>query len=337
MEQLLEAVRGYFAGRNAAWVTGDYVPALAAARAQPGAAAELEHAVVLQRRAVRRRGISILRARTRVRLQPGRGAVKEEKTEVEVWAEETVTWLYADRTDVGVEARCILHRQRWQRAADGHWILAAVEAPSEPPAEAAEPPVHPPQPPAVPSVAGGMSVIQPLFTRCTHYDRVRVQRYADLWWNGHNPDFPVLAADSANFASQCLLAGNMPSRRTDGGGGWWCAWPAGGSGTPGWSDSWGSADRLCAYLLQEAGGELASGPRELKVGDLVFYDWNGQGFYQHVAVVTDFDGRGDPLVNAHAAASFRRHFLYLDSPAWTPRTRYAFVHLPDAVCYTGRG
>lgn len=42
------------------------------------------------------------------------------------------------------------------------------------------------------------------------YDREAAVRYANEWWNGRNPAFPVFDVDCTNFISQCLLAGGAP-------------------------------------------------------------------------------------------------------------------------------
>jgi hypothetical protein len=168
---------------------------------------------------------------------------------------------------------------------------------------------------------------------CTRYDRVRALRYAELWWDSFNPTFTRIATDDCtNFISQCLFAGHM--RMTGGqnrSSGWWYRF--GSSSRPAaWSHSWVVSHLLYQHVTQRVGARTIQNARELRIGDLIFYDWDGDGRYTHSTIVTDFDGRGDPLVNAHTDPSYHRHYWYLDSRAWTPRTRYAFVQIPDELC-----
>src|SRR5690606_20869758 len=112
--------------------------------------------------------------------------------------------------------------------------------------------------------------------------------------------------------------------------GWWYK-GRGSKGKEWWSYSW-SVSRSVAALLSKARGsglraeEVESADR-LQLGDLVFYDWNGNNSYQHTTIVTAFDSNGQPLVNANTNASRHRYWDYQDSYAWTPNTRYRFFHI----------
>ena len=63
-------------------------------------------------------------------------------------------------------------------------------------------------------------------------------------------------------------------------------------------------------------------PEQLMLGDVILYDWDGDGRFQHSTVVTAFDAGGMPLVNAHTVSSRHRYWDYRDSYAWTERTVY---------------
>lgn len=114
--------------------------------------------------------------------------------------------------------------------------------------------------------------------------------------------------------------------------GWWYEGYAG--GTERWSFSWAVAHSLQLYLLSgshpKRGTEKADA-RELSIGDIISYDWDGDGRWQHTTIVTGHDRDGWPLVNAHTNNSKRRFWDYRDSYAWSERTRYTFIHIPDGL------
>ncbi|MCL6516774.1 MAG: amidase domain-containing protein [Alicyclobacillus sp.] len=300
---------------------------------------------------IRRRGGRLLRAHTRLRV--GTPRLYEEGGERRVDADlmEHITWVYQDGPDFGVEARVVVHHQRWQLSG-GRWRLLAAREEDE--RTAGHPRGGHPRGGDVRDghVRGGepggegprtAASADPVWTdvrswfpgwmrACTRYDRVQALRFADLWWNGHHPAFVKLEDDCTNFISQCLFNGRMPMKTSGSRAvGWWYRFPSGGRDAD-WSFSWTTAHALYTHLMTHMGAREVSDPQELRIGDLVFYDWSGNGRFHHSTIVTDFDRRGDPLVNAHTTASFRRHYRYLDSRAWTPRTRYAFVRLPDEFC-----
>jgi hypothetical protein len=70
-------------------------------------------------------------------------------------------------------------------------------------------------------------------------------------------------------------------------------------------------------------------PQKLAIGDVISYDWDGNGHYQHSAIVTKIDANGMPLVTAHTSNSNNRLWDYRDSYAWSSKTQYRFSHMPD--------
>lgn len=169
--------------------------------------------------------------------------------------------------------------------------------------------------------------------RAWRYDREAARDYADRWWNSANPKYQHFAVDCTNYVSQCLFAGGLPmdyTGRRDSG--WWYQGYSGGSER--WSYSWAVSDSLQRYLLAGSSprrGVRKSDPRELLVGDVIFYDWDGDGRWQHSTIVTGHDPSGWPLVNAHTNNSRNRFWDYRDSYAWSDNTRYAFIHIPDEL------
>lgn len=156
------------------------------------------------------------------------------------------------------------------------------------------------------------------------YNRLEAVRYAELWWNRRNPDFPRVENDCTNFISQCLFAGGIqmwgsPVRSR----GWW-------HDRTNWSFSWAVANSLRWYLSR--GGNLMSAtekdsPDQLIPGDVICYDFEGDGHWNHNTIVTALDPSGMPLVNAHTYDARARDWSYVDSPAWTKRIQYKFFHI----------
>ncbi|MFO7291012.1 Putative amidase domain-containing protein [Planifilum fulgidum] len=156
------------------------------------------------------------------------------------------------------------------------------------------------------------------------YDRRRAVQYANLWWNGYNPRYRRFDVDCTNYVSQCIHAGGVPmdfSPVRDRG--WWYRRDL-------WSYSWAVAHSLQWYLAKGGGPMRAvqvSRPEELLPGDIICYDWDGDGRWDHNTIVTAKDPAGMPLVNAHTVNSRHRYWDYRDSYAWTPNTRYRFYRI----------
>ena len=166
------------------------------------------------------------------------------------------------------------------------------------------------------------------------YNRQKAVSYADLYWKNSNQGYETFENDCTNYISQCLLAGQLPmqytNRRDQG---WWYKgrlkereW---------WSYSWSVANSLYRYLsvAKKVGikAHEVHDVTELKLGDLIFYDWNGTGRMSHSTIVTAFDVQGQPLVNAHTVNCRHRYWDYKDSYAWTPKTQYRFFQIADYV------
>ncbi|WP_269431728.1 amidase domain-containing protein [Bacillus sp. JCM 19034] len=65
----------------------------------------------------------------------------------------------------------------------------------------------------------------------------------------------------------------------------------------------------------------------LEPGDVIFYDFNGDGRWQHSTIVVAKDANGEPLVNAQTTNSRMRYWKYEDSTAWTSQIQYKFFHI----------
>lgn len=159
------------------------------------------------------------------------------------------------------------------------------------------------------------------------YNAANAVAYAERYWNTTNPVYPRFTDDCTNFISQCLHAGGIPMVMSkEMGKGWWIRTGKGAS----WSYSWTVAHSL--YLLLKSGGPpmravTKSSAADLVPGDIICYDFDGNGRFQHNTIVVAKDGNQMPLVNAHTTDSSMRYWAYEDSTAYTPKIRYAFFHI----------
>ncbi|MFD1177479.1 amidase domain-containing protein [Paenibacillus puldeungensis] len=167
--------------------------------------------------------------------------------------------------------------------------------------------------------------------RSVAYRREDAVLYADRWWDSFNPEFAAFEVDCTNYISQSLFAGGAPINYTGKReSGWWYKGYVGKQEA--WSYSWSVANALERFLATSNSGlrtELRERPEQLQLGDVIIYDWDGKGAYQHSTIVTAFDAGGMPLVNAHTTPSKHRYWDYRDSYAWSEDTVYRFFHIAD--------
>jgi len=164
------------------------------------------------------------------------------------------------------------------------------------------------------------------------YRREAAVAYAERWWNEPNGSYENFDVNCTNYVSQCIFAGGAPmnytGRRESG---WWYKGRA--NGQEHWSYSWAVANALQHLLTQPHSVGLRAtavgSANELQLGDVICYDWDGNGRFQHNTIVTAFTPDGMPLVNANTVSSRHRYWDYRDSYAWTEQTRYRFFHITD--------
>lgn len=158
------------------------------------------------------------------------------------------------------------------------------------------------------------------------YNRLRAVQYAERWWNDYNPFYKKFDVDCTNFISQCLHAGGAPmAGYPDRTSGWWME-------NNNWSYSWSVANALRWYLPGAKRGLRAvevESPEQLLLGDVICYDFEGDGRINHSTIVTAKDAYGMPLVNAHTSNSRMRYWDYEDSTAFTANIKYKFFTIID--------
>ncbi len=158
------------------------------------------------------------------------------------------------------------------------------------------------------------------------YDRLKAVQYAEKWWDSYNPAYKKFEVDCTNYISQCLHAGGAPMRGVPNRSkGWWM-------NNNNWSYSWSVANSMRWFLPSAKVGlraKVVSKPEDLKLGDVICYDFQGDGRFDHTTIVTAKDANGMPLVNAHTYNSRSRYWNYEDSTAYTPNIQYKFFTIVD--------
>jgi cell wall-associated NlpC family hydrolase len=160
------------------------------------------------------------------------------------------------------------------------------------------------------------------------YKRLQAIRYAEAWWNGHNPQYRFFDVNCTNFVSQCLYAGGIPMRAVGNrSSGWW--YEGRDSPSASWSYSWAVAHSFRWYLEKgvHIKTEVKSSADQLSLGDVICYDFEGDGRWDHSTIVVAKDSQGMPLVNAHTTNSRHRYWDYRDSTAYTSDIQYCFFHI----------
>ena len=161
------------------------------------------------------------------------------------------------------------------------------------------------------------------YTAIIAYDRPAAQAYADKYALSYNPTFVRFSgADCANFASQCARAGDMPQSRGATSSGWW--YDKAGTSSPSddtYSLSWINVTRQIAYWNGRCTDwETSAGM--LSRGDFIYYDWSGDGVWDHVAVVAGTNSAGQRVIDAHTTDHYR---VYWKLGTSSTKYRYAKV------------
>ncbi|WP_226038582.1 amidase domain-containing protein [Aquibacillus saliphilus] len=158
------------------------------------------------------------------------------------------------------------------------------------------------------------------------YDRLAAVQYAERWWNDYNPGYKKFENDCTNYVSQCIHAGGATMRgapnKTNG---WWFE-------NGNCSHSWAVAHSLRWYLSgsnQGLKGKELDSPKDLRPGDVICYDFQGDSKWDHNTIVVEKNSDGYPLVNAHTINSRHRFWSYEDSHAWTSACKYKFFRIGD--------
>lgn len=170
------------------------------------------------------------------------------------------------------------------------------------------------------------------------YNGVTAGSYADRYWSTYNSSYPSFAnkgGDCTNFVSQALYAAGLGMRTSptySGNAAWYMLqshhkWS--------WSAPWVNAQDDYIFLKglpgvtqvesvvgAQPGQTIASNAVE---GDVVLYDWNNDGTFDHEAIVSTSDGQ---YVDAHTTNRYHAYWTLAQYNSSWQTTRIVVLHIP---------
>jgi putative amidase-like protein len=184
------------------------------------------------------------------------------------------------------------------------------------------------------------------------YDGAAAAAYADTYWQNYNPAWPSFAnqgGDCTNFVSQALYAGGIAMRLSppySGNAAWYMLQ----NRKHRWSYAlpWINAQDQSIFALQHLAGvtQVASyyavAPGQTVAdnatqGDIVLYDWNNDGVFDHEAIVVATDGSNADgttnwdLVDAHTNNRYHVYWTLAQYNATWSTTRIVVLHIPPTT------
>jgi hypothetical protein len=158
------------------------------------------------------------------------------------------------------------------------------------------------------------------------YDHDAAKAYADKYALSYNPTYVNFSADCANFGSQVMFAGGYPHFGSTYATGWWydksdTSAPADDS----YSHSWiAVANQQAAWDLKYS--DFVSSISDVERGDFVYYDWTGDGTWDHVAELAGTNSAGQKVIDAHTTDHY--HVFW---KLGTSATHYRFAHVRATI------
>lgn len=141
------------------------------------------------------------------------------------------------------------------------------------------------------------------------YSRLAAVRYAENWWRSFNPLFSHWRQNSLSFIFQCIYAGFQQSVIYE---------------QP--KKIFVTTQPLTSSLNQISAKEVHS-VDELRLGDIILYDFSGKDEWNYGAIVTAKDSENNPLVNSYKPCSRHRYWTFEDSLLWSQETNYKFLQI----------
>jgi cell wall-associated NlpC family hydrolase len=186
----------------------------------------------------------------------------------------------------------------------------------------------------------------------TGYNGTAAAQYADTYWNSYNRAYPSFAnkgGDCTNFVSQALYAGGIKMRTSptySGNAAWYMLQNR---KSYSWSVTWVNAQDNSIFLQQyllpgaikvvadvygRAPGETVS-DGNAQPGDVVLYDWNNDGTFDHEAIITASDGTTNTdgstnydLVDAHTNNRYHAYWTLAQYNTSWATTHIIVLHIP---------
>ena len=158
------------------------------------------------------------------------------------------------------------------------------------------------------------------------YDHDAAKIYADKYAVSYNPTYVNFSADCANFGSQVMFAGGYPHFGSTYATGWW--YDKSGTSAPAddsYSHAWiAVANQQAAWNLKYS--DFVSSISDVERGDFVYYDWTGDGTWDHVAELAGTNSAGQKVVDAHTTDHY--HVFW---KLGTSATHYRFAHVRATI------
>jgi hypothetical protein len=181
------------------------------------------------------------------------------------------------------------------------------------------------------------------------YDGAAAAAYADTYWQNYSSAWPSFAnrgGDCTNFVSQALYSGGIAMRTSpaySGDAAWYMLPKTGRRWT--YSLPWINAQDQSIFALRYLAGVaqvasyygVAAGETvadHASQGDIVLYDWNNDGVYDHEAIVVASDGANPDgtadwdLVDAHTNNRYHAYWTLAQYNASWATTRIVVLHIP---------
>jgi len=169
------------------------------------------------------------------------------------------------------------------------------------------------------------------------YNGAAAATYADQYWSTYNPQWPSYATsggDCTNFVSQALYAGGIAMRTNPPYSGTAVWYMLGAPANPNPSASWINANDNSTFLgaalpATKIGTYTGLGPTVTQAsgasqGDVISYDWNGDGVVDHQAVVVTPDGQS---VDAHTNNRYHAYWTLAQYNAQWQTTIITVYHV----------
>ncbi len=165
-----------------------------------------------------------------------------------------------------------------------------------------------------------LPALRAIYPEVIYYDRAGAAAYADRYALSYNSTYIRFSADCCNYASQCAKAGDMPEIFVDPV--WW--YDKNGTSSPSddrWSASWPSCSRQITAWAGRRIGWVTS-VSLITRGDFIYYDWTGNGSWDHVAVCVGTNSLGQKIVDAHTTDHYHVYWKL-----GTSSTKYKFARV----------